>query len=135
MFSTDSFVCEPEDLTTSYEQNPNLEQYRLDDSDWSILVDMNAYLDLWRRFNIEVDVESCESGSRLFGALKGLEGQLRLFQSRKPHLKSFIDDALSGIESFVRHGVINRPSIHMMGNKFVAMQTTSVANFVSSPQS
>ena len=133
MFSTDAFVCEPEGLTTSCEQNPNLEQYRLNDSDWSILVDMNAYLDIWRRFNIEVDVESCESGSRLFGALKGLEGQIRLFQSRKPHLKSFIDKALSRIEYVVCHGLVDWPTIRMMGNRFIAMQTTSVANFVNSP--
>ena len=133
MFSTDSFVCETEDLTTLCEQNPNLEKYRLNDSDWSILVDMNAYLDILRRFNIGVDVESCESASRLFGALKSLEGQLRSFQSRKPHLKSFIDHALSWIESIIRHEFVNQPSIHMTGNRFIALQTTSVANFVNSP--
>ena len=70
---TDSVVCEPKGLTTSCEKNPNLEKYPLNDSDWYILVDIKTYLDIWRRFNIEVDVESCESSSRFFCALKNLE--------------------------------------------------------------
>ena len=130
---TDPFVCEPESLATSIEQNPDLEQYRLNDSDWSILVDMNAYLDILRRFSIEVDVESCESASRSFGALKGLERELRFFQTNKPRLKYFIDRALSVIKEVILYEFVTRPSIHMMGNRFIAMQTTSVANFVNSP--
>ena len=130
---TDSIVCEPEGLTTLYEQNPNVEQYRLNDSDWSILVDMNAYLDILRRFNIEVDVESCESGSRLFGALRSLEGQLRLFRRRKPHMEP-ISDQLRVIEDFIRYWLLELPWIHIMGNRFIAMQTLSETNIANSPQ-
>ena len=135
MFLTDSFVCEPEGLTTSYEQNPNLEKNSLSDDEWSLLVDMNAYLDIWRRFNIEVDVESCESSSRSFGALKNLEGQLHLFQSRKPRIKLFINTALYVIKHLIWCEFVNQPSTDLMGNRFIAMQTTSVANFVNSPSS
>ena len=129
---TDSFVCEPEGLTTSYEQNPNLEQYRLNDSDWSLLVDMNAYLEILRRFTIEVDVESCESSSRLFSAWKNLEGQLSLFRKRKPHMKP-IGSGLHGNAYLDEYWSSIFPVIHMMGDKSIDMQTKAEANFVNSP--
>ena len=132
MFSTDSFVRKPECLATSCEQNPDLEKYRLNDSDWSILVDMNAYLDSWRRFNIEVDVESCESGSRLFRAVKNLEGQLRFFQKQKPHLESC---AFSLLHGFFKGGLVGSLSTHIMGNRSISVKTLYVAHFVDSPSS
>ena len=128
----DFFVCEYEGLTTSYEQNPNLDQYRLNDSDWSLLIDMNAYLDILRRFNIEVDVESCESGSRLFRAVKNLEGQLRFFQKQKPHLESC---AFSLLRGFFKGGLGGSLSTHIMGNRSISVKTLYVAHFVDSPSS
>ena len=119
-------------MTTLCEQNPNLDQYRLNDSDWSILVDMNAYLYIWRRFHIEVDVESCESSSRLFGALKNLKGHLRLFQKRKPHMKP-LSYVLYEIEGLIQDRLVELSSVYMIGKRFIAMQTTPGANFANSP--
>ena len=133
MFLTDSFVGEPEGLTTSYEQNPNLEQYRLNDNDWSLLIDLNAYLDIWQRFNIEVNAESRESNSRLFSALKALERDLRFFQKRKPHMKP-ISYALRETEEFIHNRLLELSLNYLIGNRFVAMQTIPGANFVNSPQ-
>ena len=129
---TDSFVCEPKGLTTSCEQNPNLEKYLLNDSDWYILVDIKTYLDIWRRFNIEVDVESCESASRLFGALKGLEQDFRFFKKRKPHMKPISDELCETVD-FIHSIFLELSWDYFIGNRFVAMQTIPGANFVNSP--
>ena len=127
-----TFLCKTQALSTQNEQNSNLDKYHLQDEEWTLLVDMKTYLDIWRRFAIEIDVESCESGSRIFGALKGLEGQLRSFQERKPHIKPFIDRPLYIVNIIVKNESFELQWAHMMGNRFIAIQTIYAADLSTS---
>ena len=72
------------------EKRPDLEQYCLSSSEWSLLVDIEAYLDILRRFSSEIDVATCEATSRFLIAWKSLGEQLRAFQKRNPYLKPII---------------------------------------------
>ena len=85
-------------------------------SEWSLLVEIEAYLDILRRFKVEIDLASCEATSRFLIAWKSLGGQLREFQKQNQHLEAF-HTRFDKLEDYAQSAAGCRQMDDAMGNR------------------